>query len=124
LWVTLYSKGKLLHVDPIAAPGMHEYALPGGPNGGPYAVSVDGTGIVWANEFATDTIVRLDPQTGQMRPFPLPSKGVGIRKMFVDAEGRLWYMGSPMTVAWVFLNEARGSLSMSWRVGVYGVILS
>jgi virginiamycin B lyase len=26
--------------------------------------------------------------------FTLPSKGVGIRKMIVDAEGRLWYMGS------------------------------
>ena len=94
LWVTLYGKGKLLHVDPVAAKVMHEYALPGGPNSGPYAVTVDGAGIVWANEFATDTIVRLDPQTGQMRPFPLPSKGAGIRKMIVDAEGRLWYMGS------------------------------
>ena len=28
-----------------------------------------------------------------------------------------------ITVAWVFLNEAPGSLSMSWKVGVYGVIL-
>ena len=53
-----------------------------------------GRGIVWTNEFATDTIVRLDPQTDQMRPFALPSKDVGIRKMIIDAEGRLWYMGS------------------------------
>src|SRR5262252_4680359 len=66
LWVTLYGKGKLLRIDPVAAKVMHEYALPGGPNSGPYAVTVDGAGIVWANEFATDTIVRLDPQTGQM----------------------------------------------------------
>src|SRR5215510_5885879 len=29
-----------------------------------------------------------------------------------------------ITVAWVLLNEARGSLSMGWRVSVYGVILS
>jgi predicted TIM-barrel fold metal-dependent hydrolase len=27
-------------------------------------------------------------------------------------------------VAWAFLNEARGKLSMGWRVSVYGVILS
>jgi virginiamycin B lyase len=26
--------------------------------------------------------------------FTLPSKNAGIRKMIVDAEGRLWYMGS------------------------------
>ena len=94
LWATLYGKGTLLHVDPVAAKIMHEYVFPGGPHSGPYAVTVDSAGIVWANEFATDTVVRLDPQTGQMRSFPLPSKGVGIRKMIVDAEGRLWYMGS------------------------------
>src|SRR3989442_4046920 len=29
-----------------------------------------------------------------------------------------------ITVAWVFWNEMRGSLSMAWRVGVDGVILS
>src|SRR6266446_5885073 len=81
LWVTLYGKGKLLHVDPVAAKVVHEYVLPGGPNSGPYAVTVDGAGIVWANEFATDTIVRLDPQTGQMRLFSLPSEAADIYKI-------------------------------------------
>jgi len=94
LWVTLYGKGTLLRVDPLAEKVVKEYALPGGPGGGPYAVTVDGAGRVWANEFSTDTVVRLDPTTGQMRGFALPSKDVGIRKMIVDAEGRLWYMGS------------------------------
>jgi virginiamycin B lyase len=94
LWVTLYGKGTLLRVDPVAGKVVKEYALPAGPSGGPYAVTVDGAGIVWANEIATDTVVRLDPKTEQIRVFPLPSKGVGIRKMVVDAEGRLWYMGS------------------------------
>jgi virginiamycin B lyase len=46
------------------------------------------------NEINTDTVVRLDPTTGAMRVFPLPSRGAGIRKMAVDAQGRLWYMGS------------------------------
>lgn len=68
--------------------------MPAGPSGGPYAVTVDGAGMVWANEISTDTVVRLDPKTGQVRVFPLPSKGLGIRKMIVDAQGRLWYMGS------------------------------
>jgi virginiamycin B lyase len=45
-------------------------------------------------EFSTDTVVRLDPKTEQIRVFTLPSKGAGIRKMVVDAHGRLWYMGS------------------------------
>ncbi len=94
LWVTLAGNGKLLRVDPVAGKVVKEYALPAGPSGEPYAVTVDGAGIVWANEISTDTVVRLDPTTGQMRVIPLPSKDVGIRKMIVDAEGRLWYMGS------------------------------
>jgi virginiamycin B lyase len=94
LWVTLYGNGKLLRVDPATQRIVKEYALPHGPTGGPYAVTVDGSGVVWANEIQTDTVVRLDPRTGVIRVFPLPSKDVGIRKMIVDADGRLWYMGS------------------------------
>ena len=35
-----------------------------------------------------------DPKSGEMRVVKLPSSNVGIRKMTVDASGRLWYMGS------------------------------
>jgi len=94
LWVTLYGVGKLIRVDTTADKVIKEYALPAGKNGGPYAVTVDGAGMVWVNEINTDTVVRLDPQTGAMRVIPLPSKNVGIRKMIVDAQGKLWYMGS------------------------------
>jgi virginiamycin B lyase len=94
LWVTLYGNGKLIRVDPAAPKVVKEYALPAGSRGGPYAVTVDGAGLVWANEIKTDTVVRLDPKTDELRVFTLPSKDVGIRKMIVDASGRLWYMGS------------------------------
>ncbi len=94
LWVTLYGTGKLLRVDPAVQKVVKEYTLPAGDRGGPYAVTVDGTGIVWVNEIQTDSVVRLDPKTDALRVFPLPSRSVGIRKMIVDAEGRLWYMGS------------------------------
>jgi virginiamycin B lyase len=93
LWVTLYGNGKLAKIDPAAMKVVQEYPLPGG-NAGPYAVTVDGAGTVWANEINLDTVVRLDPRTGQMRVIQLPSQRVGIRKMAVDASGRLWYMGS------------------------------
>ncbi|MGH8632345.1 MAG: virginiamycin B lyase family protein [Burkholderiales bacterium] len=94
LWVTLYGNGKLIVLDPPSAKITKEYALPAGSDGGPYAVTIDGAGIVWVNEISTDTVVRLEPKTGEMRVVNLPSKGVGIRKMIVDARGRLWYMGS------------------------------
>lgn len=94
LWVTLYGNGKLVQVDPAASRVVRELSLPAGADAGPYAVTVDGNGIVWANEIRTDTVVRLDPKNGEMKVLKLPSKGVGIRKMIVDAEGALWYMGS------------------------------
>src|SRR3989442_1343660 len=94
LWVTLFGTGKLIRVDPVAQKIVKEYGLPAGAGGGPYAVTVDAAGLGWVNEIQTDTVVRLDPGTGQMRVFNLPSKNVGIRKMIVDADGRLWYMGS------------------------------
>ena len=93
LWITLYGNGKLAKLDPAAMKVVKTYQLPAG-DGGPYAVTVDGGGIVWVNEIKTDTVVRFDPKTEQMRVVTLPSKNVGIRKMVVDASGRLWYMGS------------------------------
>lgn len=94
LWVTLYGNGKLAHVDPAAAKVVKEYEMPAGDRGGPYAVTVDAAGRVFANEIQTDTVAMLDPKTGQFQVFQLPSKNVGIRKAIVDAQGRFWYMGS------------------------------
>jgi virginiamycin B lyase len=94
LWVTLYGNGKLIKVDPASAKIVREYRLPAGEDGGPYAVTVDGGGIIWVNEINRDTVVRLDPNTDDMKVVNLPSKNAGIRKMIVDAHGRLWYMGS------------------------------
>ena len=94
LWVTYYGNGKIIRFDPATRKVVKEYRLPAGADGGPYAITVDGGGIVWANEIKTDTVVRLDPSTGDIRVIALPSKRVGIRKMIVDASGRLWYMGS------------------------------
>ena len=94
LWVTLYGNGKLAQVDAAARKVMKEYVLPAGSDGGPYAVTVDGAGIVWVNEIKQDSVVRFNPASGEMKVVKLPSKNVGIRKMIVDAQGKLWYMGS------------------------------
>jgi virginiamycin B lyase len=93
LWVSLYGNGKLAKLDPQAMKVVKLYQLPAG-DAGAYAVTVDGGGMIWANEINTDTVVRLDPATEQMRVIQLPSSNVGIRKMVTDTQGRLWYMGS------------------------------
>lgn len=94
LWVTLYGTGKLAQVDPSTSKVVRTLDMPAGSNGGPYAVTVDGAGRVWANELHTDTVAVLDPQTGRFRVIGLPSSNVGIRKAIIDADGRYWYMGS------------------------------
>ena len=93
LWITYYGSGRLAKLDPAAHRIVATYPLPGG-DAGPYAVTVDGGGIVWVNEIETDTVVRFDPRTEAMRVVALPSSNVGIRKMVTDHRGRLWYMGS------------------------------
>ena len=94
LWVTYYGDGRLAKVDPAAKKIVHTYAMPAGSRAGPYAVTVDGAGRIWANEIDTDTVALFDPKTEKFRVFRLPSNGAGIRKAIVDAEGRYWYMGS------------------------------
>jgi virginiamycin B lyase len=94
LWVTLYGNGKLAKVDPAANKVVKYYDLPAGRNGGPYAVTVDGSGRVFANELDANTVTLLDPETDKMTTFKLPTRNTGIRKSMVDAEGRFWFMGS------------------------------
>lgn len=65
-----------------------------GPNGGPYAVTVDGAGRLSANEIRSDTVAVLDPARGKSGVITLPSANTGIRKAIIDASGRYRYMAS------------------------------
>lgn len=94
LWVVRYGDGKLTHIDAKTSKVIKSYDTPAGARGNPYAVTLDGAGKVWLNEIGTDTVALFDPATEKFRVFALPSKNEGIRKMIVDAKGRLWYMGS------------------------------
>lgn len=94
LWVTAYGDGRLIKVDPQAQRIVKTYPMPAGAGGGPYAVTVDGAGRVWANEINTDTVALFDPVGETFRVLQLPSKNAGIRKAVIDAQGHYWYMGS------------------------------
>jgi len=50
--------------------------------------------MVFADEINANTVVRLNPTNGELRVVKLPTENTGIRKMIVDAGGRVWYMGS------------------------------
>lgn len=94
LWVSLYGTGKLAKVDPVANRLVKEYELPGGPNAGPYAVNADAYDRIWVSEIQTDNLDMLDPRSGEIRVFKLPTSDTGVRNAAIDAEGRYWYVGS------------------------------
>lgn len=94
LWVTLYGLGRLAKIDPVANKVVKEYALPGGPNAGPYAMNVDATGRIWSSEIQTDSVILLNPLGETIRVFKLPTRDSGIRNATLDASGRYWYVGS------------------------------
>jgi len=83
-----------LKIDPAQRRIVGRYPMPAGAGGGPYAVTVDGAGRVWANEIRHDTVALFDTQSERFRVIALPSQNVGIRKAIIDAQGRYWYMGS------------------------------
>jgi len=94
LWVAYYGNGRLARLDPVKRQITRTWPLPASGGQGAYAVTVDGAGRVWVNGIDTDTVSMFDPQREEFRVIALPSKGVGIRKAIIDADGRYWYMGS------------------------------
>ena len=94
LWFAFYGSNELVKFDPIAQKIGKAYKLPAGKRGGAYAVTIDGAGNPWVNEFGANTVVHFDAATEKMQVVKLPTPNTGIRKMIVAADGRLWYMGS------------------------------
>jgi streptogramin lyase len=86
--------GRLAKIDPVALLVAKEYQLPGGPNGGPYAVNADGAGRIWVCEVQADNVIMLNPRSDTIREFKLPTRDSGVRNAVIDADGRYWYIGS------------------------------
>ncbi len=93
VWFVAMTSDKVIRFDP-ATGQFEEQAGPSSFRGGPYAITVDGAGRVVYNEMETDTVVRFDPKTEKAEVGKSPSRGTAIRKMAVDAQGHVWYVGS------------------------------
>ena len=72
---------------------IREFPLPG-PEATPYALGVDGAGMVWYSSEHMDVIGRLDPRTGHVTEYPMPQSENTMREFFTDSKGRMWF-GSP-----------------------------
>ncbi len=64
---------------------------PIGPDKHDYAIGLDQAGNVWYSMTFMDQIQRLDPRTGDMTQYPFPFPEITIRKMWSDAQGRIWW---------------------------------
>jgi virginiamycin B lyase len=53
------------------------------------AFGADGSG--WYTAFGANTLGRIDPATGQVKQFPLPTPDSGPHGLIADRDGRIWY---------------------------------
>lgn len=49
------------------------------------------TGAAWVGDYINDTLIRIDPDTGDQKIIPLPVKHSGIHTLNFDRDGRLWF---------------------------------
>ncbi len=92
IWMTYNRAGKVARFDPQTKT-FREYDVPGGPKSLPYAVSVDSGGHVWFDQFdpRSNDLVELDPATGRMTSYKIPTGPALVRKLTVDANNTVWY---------------------------------
>ena len=57
----------------------------------PYGMAIDGDGRVWFAMRRTDKVGKVDPKTGEISEFPIPTKQSVLRRMNADKEGHLWF---------------------------------
>jgi len=79
LWFAEYRGGKIGMFDTNTTK-FKEWPIPT-PFAGPYDVGVDKNGDVWAGGMHTDFLYRLDPKTGEVTQYLLPTVNVNIRNL-------------------------------------------
>ena len=102
LWVTGYSDGDLLRVDPDGFESkvypMPEFAA--GFRPAPYALGVHpDTGDIWINENMTDRIYRFIPSEERYVVYPVPLSGTYTRDMDFTADGQACTSNNPVPAA-------------------------
>lgn len=92
VWITAFPEGKIVRYHP-ADGSFHDYPLPSALNGveTPYALNVDRERQqVWVTGTASDTLLRLDINSGQWRTFPLPRKVSFTRDIEIARDGSVY----------------------------------
>ena len=69
--------------------------FPLGDGSAPHGVIIGPDGAPWVTDGGRNAIVRVDPQTGSVRSWPLPSDagGANLNTASFDKQGRIWFTG-------------------------------
>jgi virginiamycin B lyase len=86
-WFAEYRAGKIGMFDP-ATKVFKEWAIPQYGPADPYAVAVDANGDAWSGGMYTDYVFRLNPATGKVTKYLMPTVNVNVRRVDVDGSAR------------------------------------
>src|SRR3972149_5644807 len=91
-WYTAQRSGQLGRLDP--GTGKADL-IPLGPGAAPHGVIIGPDGAPWITEGGTNAIVRVDPQTRDVKRGPRPeARGyVNLNTPTFDRRGRIWFPG-------------------------------
>ena len=92
VWYTAQLAGALGVLDPATGQTHH---IPLGAGSRPHGVIVGPDGAPWITDGGLNAIVRVDPVTEAVTPFPLPAErpNVDLNTATFDLTGRIWFTG-------------------------------
>jgi streptogramin lyase len=95
-WFAEYRAGQIGRFDPKTK-AFNEWTIPQYGPADPYAVAVDKNGEAWSGGMYTDYLFRLNPATGKVTKYLMPTVNVNVRRVDVD--------GSARPAVWVGANH-------------------
>jgi virginiamycin B lyase len=95
-WFAEYRAGKIGMFDPKTK-AFKEWAIPQYGPSDPYAAAVDENGEAWTGGMYTDYLFRLNPATGKVTKYMMPTVNVNVRRVDVD--------GSRRPAVWIGANH-------------------
>jgi virginiamycin B lyase len=92
VWYTAQASGELGRLDPLTGDTHH---VPLGPGSSPHGVIVGPDGAPWITDSGLNAIVRVDPQTEEIRAFALPETAgsANLNTAAFGGDGMLWFTG-------------------------------
>jgi virginiamycin B lyase len=91
MWFTENSAGKIGRVD-AHTNAITEFVLPGVKDPHTPAMGPDGT--LWLTASNGNSVTHLDPKSGEIKTFPLPTSGASPSTILLGPDGAMWFCES------------------------------